>query len=523
MKKFNIIFGICCIVLSCGLFFACGDDDVEIKDDGPVIMYPSQRLYVDLNQAKLPSVIAVVNSETGLKRISTYLIKTGNVQVEVGIPVTSFFNPNSYSVTRNPSYSDNTTGFKIIAEDLAGRVKEFLLPIDIIPLRDAPKVFFYDTAGDGIETIEYFEDSPMPDIKVEVTSQENLQYVTLKQIVDGMESTVFIEEGQDTIWLSNNQTQYEFNLNNLAYNYVFPLGITGLRVYTAAGAVDKPKTATGMLSIIFKRAFPEIFITSDSEDFNGLTMGQSVNLEGYVKSASGLSSINIIPLDTLKATMSGEQIIDGSHAFEKPFLVHFNATKQQMFVRIQAVDINGKESNDTIQLHVGYKYYHLLANTASVANQSYFSSKYGRIYDPCSAMGIYKDIDAGFGTYATNTKVDLCRLDETNKLTGTCGANSWNSDKNIYNMTVSKDFTNSNFDMVTVGKLHGAVPKSTTDSKIVELLIPDGSIPYGKNSPNVALYSRSDGKKVIITGDGIEPNSSTQTNPVFYIKVKVEM
>ncbi len=92
MKKLAAISTILYSIILFLLILSCSEDQKPKSE--PVVIYPTKSLYIDLNQAVQPSIICVVNSESGLKSIETFIVKKdadGNeVEEQLGRPVTTF-------------------------------------------------------------------------------------------------------------------------------------------------------------------------------------------------------------------------------------------------------------------------------------------------------------------------------------------------------------------------------------------------------------------------------------------------
>lgn len=519
------------ICFSCLQFFSC-KDEIEVKDNGPAVIFITDTLRVDMNQANLPSVIAVVNSLTGLREVSTYVVKKGGVLSELEFPVTSFFNLNSYSINRNPSYDENVIGFKVIAEDITGQIIESTLPIKVNPLKNAPKILFSLSDGTTTENVDYIEDEEMPHLLIKITGEEELQYITISQIAGGSETSLSIVPGKDTLYFENKETEYRIYLDQLqdvnetiGENYVFPDNISGIRVYTASGVKEKPKLASGMLVVNYIRSKPMITILSEEEKFNGLTDGETVGLDFTISGYAQLKSYTISYLDA-----NGGVLIDPAPVTEAISGNTITITKQIIakkdikFIRIEAVDVTGKVAVDFAQLHIGYRYFRLKVTTSASNNQSYFSSTLEKILDPCSAKETWSDIDLGFGTWTKGSQVAVCRLDRADKLGGTCGSahttTPWDN-RNLYNMYYSQSITTADFDKATVSMMKlSSLKNGEATNQIAYLIAGTEANPYSTN--NVVIYDRKDGKRVMIAGDGLEENSPLDV-PIFYIKVKVEL
>lgn len=344
MKKYSILLFFFCVtsVFLTYLLFSCGKDDIEVKGV-PSVLFPTDVLHVDLNRANLPVVVAVIKSPTGLKSVSTYILK-GDVETETEDEVSTFFNPNSYSVNQTPVYTEDMTGFKVVATDLAGQVTVSVLPFEVVPLVNAPTVVFNDGNGDVTE-MTYREKTEMPRIIVTVSSEEDLKYLTFGQVVGRIE-TIIPFEGNDTIFIPGGRKTYTIDLTSDGYE--FALKTTAIKVVVAAGDLDKLKRKVGTLRINYiEMLAPQVVFDGDEilqpDEF------QDVSVSGRITSESGLESVRLF-----KVTNDGDVFIKDCEISDPMEPLIFSTTINHILssvtgVRVVATDLVGK-STDTIRV-----------------------------------------------------------------------------------------------------------------------------------------------------------------------------
>lgn len=509
MKNRILTYGILAILFAT-VFSSCKEE--LPTGDAPVVIYPSTQLTVDLNDKDHPAIICVVNSELGLKSVSTYIITKDNEEKQLDKTITSFYNPHSYSVNIKPLYNEDMLKFKIIAVDITGQKTLSELPVEVLPMYGLPDIVFSDGVN-HITVINYVEGDATPNVFVEASSEEELKFLVFYQEKGSISGII-----NDTIWFSGGEKQAVINLTTHGDGYEFEKGLTGLKAKVAAGPRNKIKEAS--LKVNYKAAI-QIFPHQTDDDFNGLPENATAIISGTIETATSVASLTY-----RLVARDGTDISAPVHipVTDNAFQTVFTALSDIASVVLLATSIDGKTDEYVFNVHVGYKYYRLLANAASRDNDSYLCTSDGKIYTAAGAKDIYRDIDVGFGTFSSNTRVSICRLDNTDKLSGTNGANNWPSDKNVYYLATANanGITTSNFDNLTIDVIKTVPAVTENATKNIHIINIDGSA-YGQNNSNVVYYQRKDGKRVFVTGDGLEPSLSTTEKAYFYIKVKVEI
>lgn len=289
----------------------------------------TESMSIDLNKTNNPSIVCVINSEVGLNSVQSWIVKEGDIEVEIDNPVTSFFNKNSYSLAQTPVYTEDMIGFKVSATDANGQTSTLTLPFEVIPLRDAPVVSF----NEGINEINYREGDPMPSISIKISSEENLRYVAFSEVVNRLEKVVPIN-GQDTLKFTNNEKEYVLNLQD--DDFQFKVGTTAIKIAAGAGSSDMVKIKIGTLKVNFEEIpAPEILFDSEGDlqvnEFADLTVTGKINSQSKVTSVS-----------YYKETTEGKEQI-GETIYPDESSYNFSVTLERVTFDIQAVVIEATD------------------------------------------------------------------------------------------------------------------------------------------------------------------------------------
>lgn len=324
-SKLYIIISFICVSLC---WLSCNDDD---KHTGPApeILFMTESMSIDLNKTNNPSIVCVINSEVGLKSVQSWIVKEGDIEMEIDNPVTDFFNKNSYSLSQTPVYTEDMIGFKVSATDINGQTSVLTLPFEVIPLRDAPVVSF----NEGINEIDYREGEPMPSISVKVSSEENLRYIAFSEVVNRQEKIIPIN-GKDTLKFTNNEKEYVLNLQDDGFQ--FKVGTTAIKIAAGAGSSDMVKIKIGTLKVNFEEIpAPEILFDSEGDlqvnEFADLTVTGKINSQSKVTSVSYYR----------KTAESKEQIGETIHPDESAY--NFSVTLERVTFDVQAVVIEATD------------------------------------------------------------------------------------------------------------------------------------------------------------------------------------
>lgn len=324
-SKVYIIISFICASLC---WLSCNDDEKH-TGSAPEILFMTESMSIDLNKTNNPSIVCVINSEVGLNSVQSWIVKEGDIEVEIDNPVTSFFNKNSYSLAQTPVYTEDMIGFKVSATDANGQTSTLTLPFEVIPLRDAPVVSF----NEGINEINYREGDPMPSISIKISSEENLRYVAFSEVVNRLEKVVPIN-GQDTLKFTNNEKEYVLNLQD--DDFQFKVGTTAIKIAAGAGSSDMVKIKIGTLKVNFEEIpAPEILFDSEGDlqvnEFADLTVTGKINSQSKVTSVSYYK----------KTTEGKEQIGETIYPDESSY--NFSVTLERVTFDIQAVVIEATD------------------------------------------------------------------------------------------------------------------------------------------------------------------------------------
>ena len=324
-SKVYIIISFICASLC---WLSCNDDEKH-TGSAPEILFMTESMSIDLNKTNNPSIVCVINSEVGLNSVQSWIVKEGDIEVEIDNPVTSFFNKNSYSLAQTPVYTEDMIGFKVSATDANGQTSTLTLPFEVIPLRDAPVVSF----NEGINEINYREGDPMPSISIKISSEENLRYVAFSEVVNRLEKVVPIN-GQDTLKFTNNEKEYVLNLQD--DDFQFKVGTTAIKIAAGAGSSDMVKIKIGTLKVNFEEIpAPEILFDSEGDlqvnEFADLTVTGKINSQSKVTSVS-----------YYKETTEGKEQI-GETIYPDESSYNFSVTLERVTFDIQGVVIEATD------------------------------------------------------------------------------------------------------------------------------------------------------------------------------------
>ena len=112
----------------------------------PTIELMYESVTPDMNRVDNTPIVCVIFSEAGLKSVSLY--KTESGEESLVKEITSFRDPNQYSMKESIPWNVNITSVKIVAFDKADRKAEAELPVEVTPVQPAPVITF------GMEKIQ---------------------------------------------------------------------------------------------------------------------------------------------------------------------------------------------------------------------------------------------------------------------------------------------------------------------------------------------------------------------------------
>lgn len=412
MKKLVFLAYAAAIALIAAGFASCKDEIEALS--APVVKFGSDMLRVDLNTLEKPPVVCVVESETGLSKIESYIISESEEGIQtktmIGNPVTQFpLNNKHHSLKLDVSFEEGMAAIQVIATDRAGQSSSESLPVEIKPLVPLPEVAFVNTQG-ILSDLLYVEGDEAPAISISASSEETLQYFVIFEEKEGTTQRLC-----DTIHVSDlGVKSYEFPLQLDGEPYIPTEGVTGLRVRVTAGEMNKSSEASMTLTI--KPAIT-ITINEDEPRFNGIPVGSAFTISGNivaVKNNLVEQSYDLIARDKSPISQNNPLSIDGSGNF----LLNIESdavTADLGFVVMKAVSADGKSKEETMPVHVGYKYYYLEAGVALDASTTseakiFFNSTDGVMYNYAEALQNSKYVDVGFALWSSNKNIRLNEL-----------------------------------------------------------------------------------------------------------------
>jgi len=295
---------------------ACSDED-KVEGGAPEILYLVETMHIDLNKAERPAVISVVNSEVGLKSVNTYILKTGGSEQKFGEEIMSFKNPNSYSISASITYSEDMTGFRVVAVDNNGQQSVKDLALDIVPLRNPPAVVFNNDPS--LAKITYREGDPMPALAFNVSSEENLNYVVISEVINRVETIIQVA-GEDTIKFTGQKTVDVNMEKDLLYQ--FRPGITAVKVSVGAGPADNMKLKVATLYIDFIEIPAPVITFDNNEETIEITENQPLKLTGKIKAEGKANTVQYFTRDD----QGNDTEIAGSPVTLNPSVEDYNFT-----------------------------------------------------------------------------------------------------------------------------------------------------------------------------------------------------
>jgi len=325
-------------------------DEVKLPESDIEILFVTPQLNIDLNSADNPPVISVVNSVNPLKEVRIYVIRTGGIEELMMEPVKEFYNNNSYSLRFIPIYKEDMHSVKIIAEDIAGKTVENILPFIITPMKNAPSIEL------SVDSITASEGSPTwPDLQVNISSEVNLKYVRITKVVNRAEILI------DTVKTFSPANQFIFNVKTFSLpNDFFELKMTAIK-FEAVDIYGKIRIGSVKVSYV-ELPYPSVsFNGPNPVNINEFT---NITLSGSISSFSDIQNVSIVlksKNDTdlqleEKTFSSGIKSHNFSFGIEK-IKYHYNA------LEVKVIDVAGKQTIATLPINVNELYPAPVINT----------------------------------------------------------------------------------------------------------------------------------------------------------------
>lgn len=174
-KKLNIA------ILLLGVLLIGCNDPMEVLDPAlktPVIKFAFDSIVADLNMVDNLPIVAVVQSELGLKKVNMQIETTSGI-IDYKV-VTEFFNPNSYSLSEKLNFNTSYLYFIIEAIDKLDRTTIERIPLGVIEVKEAPKVTF----DPDIIVYDELLGGPMPITKFSVESEAGLKNLVMYLVTE---------------------------------------------------------------------------------------------------------------------------------------------------------------------------------------------------------------------------------------------------------------------------------------------------------------------------------------------------
>lgn len=346
-----LLVGLCMSLLSCS-------DDTEELDKAaaaPTIQFPMEELNIDLNKADNLPVVAIVKSSVGLKEVRMTIQREGSSEEYKS--VTSFFNPNSYSLAESLNYEADYKSFVVEAIDKLDRVTSATLFFSITDIMEQPQIIF------NPEEIVYdeMEDNPvMPRTYFTVTAEAGLKQIDMYRV----SSEGQMQYGQS---ISSFENPNEYVFDELIEYKENDRGFK-VKVEDLYGNI---KIATLKISYLTAPA-PELSI-SETEIYADKDESKPIHVN--VTSAKGLRALIVYRTENGEEQEFSRLDMNGEHEWNGDLNVTFtNATS-----RIRVVADDGKKQSEATAV----AYVNMVYQQVQLASQFAYNipnSKYPDVY-----------------------------------------------------------------------------------------------------------------------------------------------
>ena len=271
---------------------------------------------------------------------------------------------------------------------------------------------------------------------------------------------------------------------------------------------------------------PSITIDQAAEQFNGVSINTSLSLTGKITSEAGISSVTITKTNRTGDVSTEE--IEITNDREVVLNQTYTADISLAGLKLTAIDINGKKSETSYDIHVGYYYHTVLMSLDGAPKHAdstpgcFFSASAARALDYCDGKDHWQEVDIAFSSYGSNTEIRAASLKQsTTKFKHeTCGLDKWDNVKGVYFKTAA-NIKRSTFDKATIDAMK-AEKLATGFAEIASLTAGNFETP----TESVGVYETPINgvvKRVIITYDRfVERTPQNLAASKFMIKVKIE-
>ncbi|WP_017730488.1 hypothetical protein [Nafulsella turpanensis] len=330
------------------LFAACEQEDEFVRNEPPKIAFSvaAEALQdINLDMGTGPAITGTVQSDAGLERVVVELLKKGGV--ETLMEVTTFGEPSSTQSERLffidilPAYTEEVIGFRVIAEDVEGRVAEKVLAITADGGFAGPVLELPETVKANVRPTANIR----PAIEGTASSHwglESLAYFLVNE-------TEEVADGETT-FADSVVTSYDLNVVP-DYDRAYEMGATGYKVVAIDGR-GNVSVDTVALEVI--DAAPAPTITFDQESVEAdMTVDPAVTPEvSGVVTGENLAKVTFYLVSGDTEEQFGETVT----SFADPNSYTFNVEPPYKFgvtgIRVKAEDVTGQVSSETIEAQV---------------------------------------------------------------------------------------------------------------------------------------------------------------------------
>lgn len=297
-------------------------------------------------------------------------------------------------------------------------------------------------------------------------------------------------------------------------------------VVEATDLLGKTTTLEKPLKVKELAPAPSINLEQTAEQFNGVSIGASISFTGKITSEAGITSAVIT-----KTTREGEESteeIDIANDREVTIDQSYTADITLAGLTLTAIDINGKQSSISYDIHVGYYYHTVLMSLDGAPKHEdstpgcFFSASAARAFDYCDGKDHWQDVDIAFSSYTSNTVIRVASLKQnlTKFKHATCGLDKWDNVKGVY-FRQATAIKRSTFDQATIEDMK-AEKLASGFTEVASLTQGNFETP----TEAVGVYEtpiNGVAKRVIITYDHfVERTTQNLAASKFMIKVKIE-
>lgn len=484
--------------------------------DAPVVSFNEGINEINYKEGDpMPTISIKIKSEENLRYVAfSEVVNRQEKSVQINGKDTLKFTNNEKEYILNLQddgfqFKPGTTAIKIAtgagSSDLI-KVKIGTLKVNFEEI-PAPEVLF-DTQGD-IQVNEFADLT----VTGKITSQTKVVSVSYyKKMKEGnVQIGEAIHPNESTYNFSVKLQRVTFDTQALVIEATDLLGKTTL--------IEKP------LKVKELAPAPTITINQTADQFNGVDINASLVFSGKVTSEAGISSA-IITKTTRKGEESTEEI-DITNDREVIIHKNYSADIDLAGLKLTVMDINGKQSSVSYEIHVGYYYRTVLMSLDGAPNHGdsapgcFFSASAARAIDYCDGKDHWQDVDIAFSSYSSNTVIKVASLKQgiTKFKHVTCGLDKWDNVKGVYFRQAS-NIKRSTFEKATISDMK-AEKLATGFAEVASLT--DGNFETATEA--VGVYEtpiNGVNKRVIMTYDHFVERTPNVAASKFMIKVKIE-